>query len=205
KPQEAAKATTTFFSNYLSADGRVVRHDQGDDTVSEGQGYAMLLAVTANDSTRFNSIWSWTRQHLQRDDGLVSWHWRDGRVADGNSAADADLDIASALMLAAAKFGDQSYAAEGRRIATAVLDGETVQVAGRLVLVAGPWATADRVVNPSYLARCDFDAFERATSDPRWTQLRNASYEMLGALIHDGLPPDWVVVDSAGSAHAIAS
>jgi endoglucanase len=200
----AAQATAAFFSRYVSPDGRVVRHDQGGDTVSEGQAYAMLLAVAANDATRFSSTWSWTREHLQRDDGLVSWRWQNGHVADVNSAADADLDIAQALLLAAEKFGQDSYAVEGRRIATAVLDLETVQVAGRLILVAGQWAITDRVVNPSYVARCDFDQFERATADGRWTQLRTDSYELLGALMKDGLPPDWAVVDSAGRAHPVA-
>jgi endo-1,4-beta-D-glucanase Y len=202
---EAAKATDAFFSTYVSPEGRVVRHDQGVDSVSEGQGYAMLLAVKANDSTRFDSIWTWTRDQLQRDDGLVSWRWVDGRVADVNSATDADLDIARALLLAADKFGREPYAVEGRRIANAVLDLETVQVADRRVLVAGPWATADGVVNPSYLARCDFDEFAQATSDPRWTQLRITSYELLGTLVKEALPPDWAIVDSTGRIHAVAS
>jgi endoglucanase len=202
---EAAKATAAFFSTYLSPEGRVVRHDQGGDTVSEGQGYALLLAVKANDPTRFDSIWAWTRDQLQRDDGLVAWRWVDGRVADANSATDADLDIARALLLAADKFGRESYAVEGRRIAKAVLDLETVQVADRHILVAGPWATADRVVNPSYLARCDFDEFAQATSDPRWTRVRITSYELLGALTQEALPADWAIVDSAGRIHAVAS
>ena len=202
---EAAEATAAFLSAYVSPEGRVVRHDQNGDTVSEGQGYAMLLAVKANDSTRFDSIWTWTRDQLQRDDGLVSWRWVDGRVTDANSATDADLDIARALMLAADKFGRASYADEGRRIANAVLDLETVEVAQRRVLVAGPWATTDRVINPSYLARCDFDEFAQATSDERWTQVRITSYELLGTLVHEALPPDWAIVDGTGRIHPVAS
>jgi endoglucanase len=30
-------AAETFLSTYVDADGRVLRHDQGDDVVSEGQ------------------------------------------------------------------------------------------------------------------------------------------------------------------------
>ena len=192
------KTTAAFFANYVAADGRVVRHDEGGDTVSEGQAYAMLLAVTANDRARFTSVWTWTRQNLQRPDGLFSWRWRNGRVDDVNPASDADLDIAAALLAASSRFDDESLAAEANRIATAVIDHETVKVANRLVLVAGPWAVADRVVNPSYLARCDFDEFEQLTSDRRWQQLHTSSYELIDALVRQGLPPDWIVVDSNG-------
>jgi endoglucanase len=201
--EAATKATAAFFAGYVSADGRVVRHDEGGDTVSEGQAYAMLLAATANDRVQFERVWSWTRLNLQRPDGLFSWRWRAGRVDDVNPASDADLDIAAALLVAASKFGEQSMAAEARRIASAVIEHETVEVANKRILVAGPWAVADRIVNPSYVARCDFGEFERATSDPRWAQVRASSRELIGPLVEQGLPPDWIVVDNNGAGHPI--
>ena len=67
----------------------------------EGQAYAMLLSVAADDRSRFDRVWGWTRAHLQRSDGLLSWRWADGHVVQDEPAADADLDAARALALAA--------------------------------------------------------------------------------------------------------
>jgi endoglucanase len=201
--ESGSSASAAFFASYVSHDGRVVRHDEGGDTVSEGQAYALLLAVAANERARFDLVWSWTRENLQRSDGLFSWRWRAGRVDDANPAADADLDIAASLLMGASKFGDQSLAVEARRIATAVIENETVEVAQQRILVAGPWAVGNRVVNPSYLARCDFDEFEQATTDPRWAQIRESSHALISALIREGLPPDWIIVDEQGVGHPI--
>src|SRR5260370_39946606 len=46
-PQQAA--ASRFLAKYTRPDGRVVRLDQGRDTVSEGQAYGMLLAEVAGD------------------------------------------------------------------------------------------------------------------------------------------------------------
>src|SRR3546814_7879618 len=78
------------LDEYVTAEGRVVRYDQGGDTVSEGQAYAMLLAVGSDDEARFATIWDWTEQNLQRSDWLLAWQWADGGVVDEAPAADAD-------------------------------------------------------------------------------------------------------------------
>ncbi|HEX2027910.1 MAG TPA: glycosyl hydrolase family 8, partial [Nitriliruptorales bacterium] len=134
-----------FLDTYVDADGRVVRHDQGGDTVSEGQAYALLGAVAVGDRDRFERIWRWTRTHLERrSDGLLASHWEDGRVVDPQPAADADLDTARALLLAARRFpNERSYHRQAIEVAAAILEQETVDVAGRPVLVAGPWASTD--------------------------------------------------------------
>ena len=38
-----------FLDEYVEPDGRVVRHDEGGDVVSEGQAYGMLIAVAVGD------------------------------------------------------------------------------------------------------------------------------------------------------------
>ena len=126
------------------------RTDQGGDTVSEGQAYGMLVAVGLGDEARFRTIWSWTAANLQGADGLLAWRWADGAVVDASPAADADLIAAGALALAGQRFGDPALVADGREISAAVLAAEAVPLGPREVLVAGPWAVAERVVNPSY-------------------------------------------------------
>lgn len=199
EPPPSTAAAESFLDRYLAADGRVVRADEGGDTVSEGQAYAMLVAQAIGDRDRFDRAWRWARENLQRDDGLLSWYWRDGAVVDPMPAADADLDAAWALALAAERFDDDSYAAEAARIAAAVLDRETVVVAGRRVLVAGPWATrAPMVVNPSYVSPAAFAALGQATGDDRWAALADDSRGDLAALLAGGLPPDWAVLSPEG-------
>nr|WP_235733865.1 glycosyl hydrolase family 8 [Mycolicibacterium austroafricanum] len=36
-----------MLSRYVESDGRVVRHDEGGDVVSEGQAYGMLIAAAS--------------------------------------------------------------------------------------------------------------------------------------------------------------
>lgn len=190
----AGAAIDAFFDRYVQADGRVVRHDQGGDTVSEGQAYALLLAVAQGDRARFDRVWAWTQANLQRPDGLLSWKWRDGRVLDDSPATDADLDAARALVLAGRRFAAPALTQAGTRIGTAVLDHETAEVGSdkRLVLVAGPWAQEDGVVNPSYVSPCTYNDLDAAGGDARWGRLRDSGYAMVESLLDDGqLPPDW--------------
>lgn len=81
-PEAGAVAAHAFLSAYVDGDGdgRVVRRDQGGDTVSEGQADALLVAVGVGDRTTFAAVWRWTQQHLLRPDGTLSWRWADGHV-----------------------------------------------------------------------------------------------------------------------------
>jgi endo-1,4-beta-D-glucanase Y len=89
----AARAdANAFLQRYVQPDGRVARLDQGGDTVSEGQSYGLLLAEVAGATGLVRTIWGWTRDHLQRDDGLLAYHASpQGAVLDRSSATDADL------------------------------------------------------------------------------------------------------------------
>src|SRR5215510_9922796 len=98
-PPVEQEAASKFLARYMRADGRVVRLDQGRDTVSEGQAYGMLLAEVAGDSDAFQRIWLWTHHHLQHRDGLFSFRTNAaGKVIGPHPASDADLLIAWALL-----------------------------------------------------------------------------------------------------------
>lgn len=167
-----------FLDAYVDPDGRVVRRDQGGDTVSEGQAYALLLSVALGDRARFDRVWRWTAARLQRDDGLLAWRWADGRVVDEQPAADADLDAARALLLAGERWRRPAYVREARDIVRATRREMTRDG----VLVAGPWAKADGIVNPSY-------ASPRAAAA---LDLRAAAAAAFRPFLDpDQLPPDW--------------
>jgi endoglucanase len=184
-----------FLSDYVTGDGRVLRHDQGNDVVSEGQAYAMLIAEAAGRTDVVRTVWAWTRAHLQRPDGLLSYHASaNGRVLDRQSAADADTLAAYALLRYAGP-GAAGLHADGRRLASAVLAHETVRDRqGGLVLVAGPWATGQpAVVDPSYWMPSVFDGLAHLTGDQRWSGLSATAVGLVDRLTAHGrrLPPDW--------------
>ena len=123
---DGSTAADRFLSGYVDGDGRVVRHDEGGDTVSEGQAYALLVATTVGDEARFDQVWTWTRANLQRSDGLFAWRWAEGAISDASPATDADVDIARALAMAGDRFDRPELTDEARRVAAAVLEHETV-------------------------------------------------------------------------------
>lgn len=188
-PDQARAAAQSFLDRYTDPDGRVVRRDQGGDTVSEGQAYGMLLAAAIGDRARFDRIWGWTHAHLQRADGLLGW-----RPGDRQPAADADLDTARALLVGARRWHRPALARQAHRIVRAVGSEETARVGGRRVLVAGPWARDRAVVNPSYVAPRTFALLGRR-------DLRASGLRIVRALQahRSGLAPDWARATPAGA------
>jgi endo-1,4-beta-D-glucanase Y len=197
----AVAAGRNFLDRYVDDDGRVVRRDQGGDTVSEGQAYALLVAVALDDRERFASIWSWTAKHLQRPDGLLAWRWADGRVADWMPAADADLATASALALAASRFSNGDYLRQAQRIASAIIQHETATIDGATTLVPGPWAGADGPLNVSYFMINAMSRLLWATGDRTWATIASSARRITADLTAGGvhLPPDWSTVAADGS------
>lgn len=187
-----------FLSRYVDPDGRVVRRDQGGDTVSEGQAYALLLAVALRDRPRFELIWNWTRTHLQQPSGVLAWHWQGGQVKDTQSAGDADVDFAVALLEGGHVFSMPAATHAGRLLAAGVLDKETIAAGDGRLLVAGPWAVQNpATINPSYLAPGTATALARATGDRRWRQVATATRQLVTQVVGgrvSALPPDWVTV-----------
>ena len=205
-PLTPGAAVHSFLASYVAPDGRVVRKDQGGDTVSEGQAYAMLMEAAVGDRNRFMAVWSWTDTHLLEPDGLLAWHWVDGRVVDTEAAADADVGAATALVMASHRFGDPGLLGAARTLAAAVVRHETAPSADGQTLVAGPWAAAPtEYVDPSYLAPAELDQLASAFGAP-WPALAASARSELQTLTANGdLPPDWAVVASDRRVHPAAA
>jgi endoglucanase len=193
----ARAAARRFLERYVEPDGRVVRRDQGGDTVGEGQSYALVLALVADDPHTFRRVWGWTAASFLRDDGLLV-HRMDagGQIVDSNAATDADLVTAWALL----RFGG-GLRADGEALAAAILEHEVLELPeGNELLAAGQWATgAPGTLNPSYWALPLLDDLAARTGDDRWRGLAASSRAALETLTRDGtlLPPDWARVDGA--------
>ncbi|KQO62965.1 glycosyl hydrolase family 8 [Curtobacterium sp. Leaf261] len=206
--RSAATLRSDFIDDYVQG-GRVVRTDQGGDTVSEGQAYGMLIALASDDRSTFSDIWTWTRKHLQGDDHLLAWRWQvDGGTADEQSASDADLDAARALVLAGKRFDEPSYTRAGTQIAGAILAKETVMTDVGRILLPGPWAkTGDPYkYDASYASPVAYSLLFAATGDDRWKELETGSRAVAeNILAKTDLPSDWAQVHQDGSVDPLAS
>ncbi|WP_420370196.1 glycosyl hydrolase family 8 [Curtobacterium sp. L1-20] len=199
--RSAAQLRTDFLDRYVR-DGRVVRTDQGGDTVSEGQAYGLLIAYAAGDRERFGEIWTWTKRHLLTDDSLLAWRWtKEDGVADEQSASDADLDAARALVLAGAEWDDDRYTTAGKTMAGAVLDHETATTDLGRILLPGPWADSEPYrYDASYASPAAYRVLARATGDDRWKELEAGSSAVTAAVLDKtDLPSDWSQVHADGS------
>lgn len=189
----------------MSRNGRVLRHDQGDDIVSEGQAYALLISELAGADQTTRTIWSWTANHLQRSDGLLSWHANsNGTVLDKESAADADTLAAYALLRYTGPDDEKLHAA-GHRIADAVLARESVQVSGVPVVAAGPWATAQpAVIDPSYWMPAVDHELAAMTGNVAWSAAATKAVQLVDEVTNHGqlLPPDWAKLQNG---HLVAT
>ena len=216
----------SYRQHFITPAGQVKMPEQGDGTISEAQAYALLRAVWAGDKPTFVRVYGWTCRHLSREaqygDHLLAWRW--GRLPDGssgvldaNSATDADLDYALALILAhrqgwRAPPGLPDFLPEARTAKNSVLAKEVVQLpTGALLLTPGNWhePQAPYLVNPSYFSPATYDLFVQMSASPAakgpWRQLNQSTYpflaqvsQRLGDLKGVGLFPDWCRVNAAG-------
>lgn len=200
-PDLDAPALAASFLDEWVEDGRVVRHDEGGDTVSEGQAYGLFAAVIADDEQSFDEIWDWTTAELVRSDGLMAWRWDDGSVVDDQPASDADLDAARALVLAGDRFDRADLREAGVELATVIADRLTVETERGRILLPGLWA-AERepyAYNPSYASPVAYDLLGEATGDPRWAELQAGSAAVTAEILAaTDLPPDWAQVHRDG-------
>jgi endo-1,4-beta-D-glucanase Y len=191
---------TAFKRRYLAPDGRVVDTGNAGISHSEGQSYGMLFAVFFDDRAAFDQMWGWIGRTLRRaTDSLFAWKYvprGTPTVPDQNNATDGDLLIAWALLRAAHKWGEASYAEAATRIARDVLRACTTDFVGRRILLPGVRGFQRGntiVVNPSYFAIGAFRALSRHVPDASWAALEAASLDILraSALGRWRLPPDW--------------
>jgi endoglucanase len=199
--QRAVAASKHFLNLYVDRDGRVVRRDQGGDTVGEGQAYGMLMAAAIGDQKRFDLMWNWTKANLRRPDGLISFLWKSGHVVDPQAASDADLDATRALLVASCRFHRSSYRQEALALGDAIMKVEvgSATFQGQPVLTAGPWAITPPpiTVDPSYFAPASFLALRAASHDARWSGLATSGRSITSKLMPSAgrLPPDWAHLD----------
>jgi endoglucanase len=201
----ATEAARSFLDTYLTDGGRIQRTDEGGDTVGEGQAYGMLIAAALGDQSRFDGIWSWTQAHMRGADGLLAFHWANGRIVDPTPASDADLDVARALLVASCRFERSDLRQEAIGIGRAILNHETSRAGSLQILIAGPWAHQGSALafNPSYVDPATLGALATASGDLQFRTVATDSTQIVDQLTKP-LPPDWARVSQSGQATPVS-
>ncbi len=206
---EAWPAWEQFAAGYIRDDGRVVDWTDNARSTSEGQSYALFFALVASDRRRFEQVLAWTRDNLAGGDlktRLPAWHWgQTGEtswgVVDPNSASDADLWIAYALLQAGRLWKRDDYSAEGRAL-LGLIETQEVRRAGPLtLLLPGPVGFETEAgirVNPSYLPPFLIKYLISVRPKGPWQAVLNSYLKLLPALTPGGRIPDWFLLTADG-------
>jgi endo-1,4-beta-D-glucanase Y len=194
-----------FRQLYLSEDGRIVDAGTAQSvTVSEGQAYALVFALIANDQASFAKILRWTGDNMAGGNlgqSLPAWQW--GRAADGtwavldpNSASDADIWIAYALTEAAQLWHNAQYAQLARATSESILREEVSLVPGLgPTLLPGPRGFVTQQtwrLNASYSPLQALRAIARRNGNRLWAEVLESSSRVIVGSAPNGFAADWV-------------
>jgi endo-1,4-beta-D-glucanase Y len=187
---------TRFVSGNAGSARKVIRPENGNDTVSEGIGYGMILAVYFDDQTLFNDLWSYEQQNVAVG-GLMTWCIPAGSnscsASGGGTATDADEDMAFALIEAGKKWGG-SYNSTASGLITAIWSND-IDSTSNLPKGGSHYAsTSGAVTNPSYFAPAYYRIFGGSGFDTAhpWSTVATNSISAISALAgSNGLVPAW--------------
>lgn len=154
---QAGQAWESYKARFFKPEGRIVDTGNGGVSHTEGQGFAMLMAVANDDKATFDKLWQWTNRELKnKENGLFYWRYNPAEsnpVADKNNAADGDVLIAWALLKADARWHEKRYGAASDAITKALVAHSVIRYAGYRVMLPGVQGfklDGEVVLNPSY-------------------------------------------------------
>jgi len=206
------KWKTTFVTGSGSST-RVQRPENSNDTVSEGIGYGMLIAVAMGDKTLFDGLWSYSQASGHLATGmLMTWDLSSGGGGIGTgSATDADEDMAFALIQAGKQWGG-TYAATAKTMIGQIWSSD-IDPTSNLPTGGSNYgnSTSNHVTNPSYFAPAYYRVFATidTTAGHNWSTVATNVYTAIASIESKvgtpGLIPAWcssncTVVDTNGGA-----
>jgi endoglucanase len=207
-----------FKRLYLSEDGRVIDASTPQAiTVSEGQAYAMLFALIADDPATFAKILRWTQDNMaggSLERSLPAWKWGradDGKwsVLDRNSAADADLWMTYALAQGARLWHNAGYAQLAHAMSERILREEVSLIPGlgATLLPGAKGFVAQQTwrLNASYVPIEVLRALERSSDERQWAAVLESSQRVIAASAPRGFAADWILYRESGGFSADAT
>lgn len=204
-----------YAERFVQQDGRMLGSSMNpEQSSSEGQSYGMFFALVANDRTRFEQMWQWSRNNLAGGDtrrNLPGWLWGanakgDWAVLDPNSASDADLWMAYALLEADRLWQVPSYRTEALQLLDNVERTlvRNIPGVGRMLL-PGPvgYEHPEQLwrFNASYLPLPQLRYFARVRPNGPWNDIANSTIRMLADrdINPYGFVPDWAAYRGDGT------
>ena len=185
-----------------------------DATVSEGMGYGALLTVIYGDRGAFDGLVAYATK-MHDSNGLMHWlrygcdAHRDTKYSGNpdNSASDADIDLAMALLMAKCKWGESKYGDQATQIINAIKANMFMDVDGLHVLQPGDSTWFNDLgagcINYSYFAPAYYRAFAKQVPKDAdyWNKAAEDTYALLAKASNasTGLVRNWGSV-SGGSA-----
>lgn len=196
-----------YKKTFISNDGRVIDHQRGSVTTSEGQAYAMARSILMNDKDTFDKTYNWAKYNLQhKNNHLFAWLWGPQKptpyqetikygVLDDNGATDAGAEIAVCLIYGYKFWGQTSYISDALAILNDIWNKETSEIKGERILASGENQNKNEniEVNPSYFMINAFRTFAKVDKEHNWQRLVDSSYRLTNYCIDNiksGLPPD---------------
>ena len=176
-PRLLALAYDNWKKRFVVADSggfKVIRPENGNDTVSEGIAYGMMIAVYLDDKPLFDGLYTYWKAHVATN-GLMTWCIPAGGgscSASGGTATDADEDAAFAMLMASKQWPSGGYAGTATTLINAVM---STDMSGSYIK-AGSNYSASQITNPSYFAPAFYRVFgmEPALADNSYTLLNAA-------------------------------
>ncbi|MEX0896339.1 MAG: glycosyl hydrolase family 8 [Patescibacteria group bacterium] len=199
----------SYKRHFIKDDGQVIDKSNWT-TTSEGQSYALLQALEHNDQVAFDSVWSWTKEHMQvrETDSLFVWKMQldehgKNHIFDSNSLSYSDQNIAFALYGAYLQWGNESYKEDAKIIIADIWSHEVIERNNRLYLLAFPDGQpgSKLLVNPSHLSPYYYRYFAKIDEND-WNRLITDSYSLLTEVQErstEGIIPNWIAVEQNGS------
>lgn len=177
-------------------------------TVSEAIGYGMLITLFANDMDAFNSLWYYNKGYRDYQ-GSNLMPWKVGTYSyeslvmpsNSSSATDADLDIATALILAYYSTGNQLYLNDALLVIADIWNRE---ISPTGMIYAGDMATWKKetsAYNLSYFSPVAIKLFALVDPSHNWTSVLEKMYQYMLTVqaAGPGLFPDWSDVNGVAT------
>lgn len=205
----------SYIAGFMDNQVRVIDHDAGDRTTSEGQAYGMFFALVANDRAHFDGLLHWTELNLAGGDlsaNLPAWLWGHGKdntwgVLDKNSASDADVWIACTLLEAGKAWNEPRYTKIGTALAHHIASQEVVQIPGLGTMLApGPtgFQHGDSYrLNASYVPLQLVLRLSQLIPRGPWSEVAAATPKMIADSAPHGFVSDWTEFRTGSGLQAV--
>lgn len=203
---QGLNAARIIWSNYTAYAGCTIAEASGTSmyrrgcTVSEGIGYGMLVTLFAGDWDAFNRLWVYSKAFrasaYASGHGLMPWlttsfSWD---IGDKASATDADIDIATSLVLAYYTTGTAAYLEDALSLIASLWTYEVNKSSFLLYSGDTPmWTGENPVYNLSYFSPVAIRLFALVDPNHDWNSVLTAQYAYMQKVqaAGTGVFPDW--------------